>query len=202
MAHYLAMKMTEAEKANGKEKVVLEKECFETILQIWNHRWEMSGNSNPLKKFEPILKFLTKFNPNRNDPFYFDNFEVDEKNTTLKKNSNDSWIEIASHFDKYARICIDYALANAAAKLSDEEQLYWIQNTPNLTSDVDITIIKIILDQHESLDLDEELLTNEEYAKRMDVEKLKYNINFLENHQKLHRKLLNDLKEKLTSISS
>lgn len=201
MAHYLAMKMSESEKASGKEKVFLEKECFEIILKVWNHRWKMSANSNPLKNYEPILEFLTRFNPNRNEPFYFNNLYLEEKSASLKQNSGNSWMQIASDFDKYARICVDYALANATAELSDKEHLYLLENLPNLTDDIDISIIKILLDQDELLDLNEELITNEDYAKRMDTEKLKYNISFLENHQKLHRKLLKDLKDKLAAIN-
>ena len=33
MAHYLALKISEAENAKGKDKIALEEECFKTILQ-------------------------------------------------------------------------------------------------------------------------------------------------------------------------
>jgi hypothetical protein len=203
MAHYLAMKMCEAENAVGKEKAILEKECFDTILQIWDHRWKKNANSNPIKNFEPIFEFLTKFNPNGNDPFYYNDLRDIRKTVTNEKSRVDSWLEVARHFDKYARICVDYALANATKDLTNEEQLYWFKNSPNLTRDIDMAIIKILLDQGDTLDFDKDDKTaKENYIKRMDVEKLKYNISFLESHQKMHRKLLKDLKNKLESKST
>lgn len=200
LAHYLALKMSEAENALGKEKAILEKECFDTILQIWNHRWKINANSNPIKNFEPMFEFLSKFNPNRNAPFYYNDLRDSRKTVTNEKSKVVSWLQVASHFDKYARICVDYALANATADLTNEEQLYWFQNSPNLTGDIDMAIIKILLDQGELLDLNEDTAAKENYVKRMDIEKLKFNINYLENHQKMHRKLLKDLKFKLAAI--
>lgn len=201
MAHYLVMKMSEAETAEGKEKTILEKECFDTILQIWNHRWKMNTNSNPIKNFEPIFEFLTKFNPNRNDPFYYNELREQRKELKTEDCNINSWLQVASHFDKYARICVDYALANATAELTTEEQLQWFQNLSNLTGDVDMTIIRILLDKGELLAINEDQVAKENYIKRMDIEKLKFNIDYLENHQKMHRKLLKDLKDKLASTN-
>lgn len=203
MAHYLAIKISEAENAVGGEKAILEKECFDTILKLWSHRWKINGNSNPIKNFEPIFEFLSKLNPYREASFYYNDLRHSRKKDAKDNSKVDSWLQVASHFDKYARICIDYALANATADLATEEQLYWFQNLPDLTGDIDIAIIKILLDQGDTLDFDREDITaKENYMKRMEIERLKYNISFLESHQKMHRKLLKDLKNKLESMST
>lgn len=201
MAHYLALKISEAENAKGKDKIALEEECFKTILEIWKHRWKMPSNTNPINNFQPIFDFLVKLNPNRNEPFYFSDLRENISEESTTKSIVNNWLEVASHFDKYARICVNYALANATAEITSEEQLNWFQNSPNLTRDIDIKIIKILLDRDDKVGADEPNSSEENFIKGANIEKLKYNINFLENHQKLHRQLLKDLKDKLAAIN-
>ncbi len=55
MAHYVAEKITLAEKMpQGQERIETEKECFETILKLWKHRWSLPSGKWPLETFEPI----------------------------------------------------------------------------------------------------------------------------------------------------
>lgn len=202
MAHYLAIKMSEAEKAIGKEKIELEKECFDIILRIWSHRWKMPENSKPFKNFEPIFEFLVKLNPERPRSFYFDNAVADKHKDAAKKVSkSDVWFEIAKDLDKYARICIAQALHNAALELSTSEQEEWLKNAPRLTEDIDVKIIKFVLHKEKDFDLIESTEeSKEDLMKKIEIEKLKSNIDFLQNFQKVHSKLLKDLKQKLADV--
>ena len=124
MAHYLAIKMSEAEIATGKEKILLEKECFEIILKIWSHRWKMPDYSKPFRNFESIFDFLVKLNPDRDRTLYFDDTNYNKTKTSTKKLSkNEEWLEIAKDVDKCARICIDQALNNAALEISTDRHM-------------------------------------------------------------------------------
>ena len=202
MAHYLAIKMSEAENAIGIEKIELEKECFDIILRIWNHRWKLSGKAKPFRNFEPIFEFLVKLNPERQRPYYFDNFLEDKNIEVTKKPSNsDVWLNIAKDVDKYARICINQALHNTALELSTAEQEEWLQNAPRLTEDIDVKIIKYVLYNEKDFDMiDSTEESKEDIMKNIEIEKLKSNIDFLQNFQKVHSKLLKDLKQKLADV--
>lgn len=202
MAHYLAIKMSEAEKAKGSEKIHLEKECFEIILRIWNHRWKLPGNSKPFRNFEPIFEFLAKLNPDRQRSFYFDNAMADKNRLDVKKPSkSDTWLEIAEDVDKYARICIDLALNSAALELSTSEQEEWLENAPKLTADNDIKIIKIVLNKERDYDLlDSTEESKEDLMKKIKIEKLQSNIDFLQNFKKIHATLLKSLRQKLAEL--
>ncbi|OYX85553.1 MAG: hypothetical protein B7Y83_04285 [Flavobacteriales bacterium 32-34-25] len=202
MAHYLAIKMSEVENAIGIEKIELEKECFDIILRIWNHRWKLSGNAKPFRNFEPIFEFLVKLNPERQRPYYFDNFLEDKNIEITKKPSNsDVWLKIAKDVDKYARICINQALHNTALGLSTAEQEEWLQNAPRLTEDIDVKIIKYVLYNEKDFDMiDSTEESKGDLMKNIEIEKLKSNIDFLQNFQKVHSKLLKDLKQKLADV--
>jgi hypothetical protein len=202
MAHYLAIKISEAEYAKGNEKIGLEKECFDIILRIWNHRWKMPGNSKPFKDFEPIYEFLVKLNPERQRTYYFDNALVEKNKEVIKKPSNsDVWLEIAKDVDKYARICINQALHNAASELSTTKEEEWLKNVPRLTEDIDVKIIKYVLYNEKDFDMiDSTEESKEDLIKKIEIEKLKSNIDFLQNFQKVHSKLLKDLKQKLADV--
>lgn len=202
MAHYLAIKMSEAEKATGIKKMELQKECFDIILRIWNHRWKIPGSAKPFRNFEAIFEFLVKLNPERQHPYYFDNsLEEKNKKTSKKLSKSDEWLEIAKNTDKYARICINQALRNAALELSTTEQEEWLKNAPRLTEDIDVKIIKFVLHKEHGFDLiDSTEESKKDLIKNIEIEKLKANIDFLENFQKLHSKLLKDQKNKLVEL--
>ncbi|MBC7410084.1 MAG: hypothetical protein H7339_17000 [Arcicella sp.] len=204
MAHYLAIKMNEVEDASGIEKSILEKECFDTILEIWSHRWNLPSNSKPLRNFKPIFDFLVKLNPDRERPFYFDNAITDKKEAEAKKIfKRYGWLEIAKDADKYARICIDQALNNAALELSSTEQAKWLSNIPRLTEDVDVNIIKIVLHREKDSDqIDGTEKSKVKLIKKIEIEKLQSNIDFLQNFKKIHGKLLRDLRQKLAALSN
>ena len=173
MAHYLAIKINEAENATGEEKKAIEKECFDIILRIWKHRWKLPGNSKPFRNFEPIFEFMVKLNPERQPPFYFDAFEGKKENTAMKLSKSDEWLSIAKNTDKYARICITQALQNAALELSTTEQEEWLKNAPRLTEDIDVKIIKYVLHKEQDFYLIEgSEESKEDLMKKIKIEKL------------------------------
>jgi hypothetical protein len=72
MSHFLADKISLAERLpDGNEKANVQKECFEVILKLWAHRWELPRGKRPFERFEPILDVLRKINPEREDSFFF-----------------------------------------------------------------------------------------------------------------------------------
>lgn len=195
MAHHLSLKMKEAENAKGAKKAKLENECADLILRIWDHRWKREPKNNRFHNFEQIFDTLTRLNPQKEKSFYFDELRLRREDSAQKDAQINEWLNIAVEIDKYARICIDFALDLAVAELTDKEQEEWLQNAPNLTEDIDIKIMKTLIDKGEEPDF-----TNgkkegyNDFAKKMSAEKLESNIAFVENFRKVHSKILKELK--------
>lgn len=69
MAHYLSelIERTEAEKSH-EEKKVLQKECCELILKLWDKRSQLEGNAKPLARLQDSLSVLQALK-NKTDDF-------------------------------------------------------------------------------------------------------------------------------------
>ncbi|RZJ36561.1 MAG: hypothetical protein EOO51_00130 [Flavobacterium sp.] len=201
MAHHLALKMTEAEHAVGAAKAIAEKECSDLILKIWSHRWKKQSRIKPFFNFEQIFETLTQLKPKKDRRFYFDTYIEQKNNLQGTKVKKDDWLKAAIDTDQYARICIDYALSHAVENLIEADQVEWLQNAPELTGDIDIKIMKTLLDKGERPDFSTENDGMKVFSEKIALEKLKSNIAVIESFRKVHTKILKDLKQKLTQQS-
>ena len=125
MAHYLAEKMALIEQLpSGEDKSAVEKECFETILKLWEHRWLLPSGKRPLEDFEPILKVLKRLDPENPEPFFHRHFEqnllTSEHKGPEAKEITD-YIGIVIKIDKIARSWIEFALHEVAQKAKSEK---------------------------------------------------------------------------------
>lgn len=151
MAHYIAEKMTVAEQAlSDEDKKVAEKECFETILVLWKHRWSLPSSKRPFGDFEFILKTLKRLNPNEQEPFFIHSLDhelsqFEKDNPNLREMTEYS--KMALQIDKVARIWIDYILKQAAIGVNNEKVEFFIENSVNIHDDDDIEILQMILDK-------------------------------------------------------
>ena len=72
MAHHLAELLKRAEKASGKEKDALQRECADLIIRLWTCRTSLPTAHRPLQSFESIMKAIECL---RGDtPAYFRDF--------------------------------------------------------------------------------------------------------------------------------
>ena len=192
MAHYLAEKITITEQLQRKEKKIAEKECFEVILKLWQHRHSLPSGRRPLQSFEPILEVLSKLNPDKEESYFYhtmrnqDLSELETDNLDFK--SVEKWTNIAEEIDKTARIWIEFALSQAANIAKNEGTKGWIKNTINLSDNTDTLIINILLDNKTSFD--DEDYDKIDLSKKYDIEKLKKRISELEKYTQLNETLL------------
>lgn len=200
MAHYVAEKMTLAEKAPSEEdKKEAEKECFETILALWKHRWSLPSGKRPLEDFEPILKTLERLNPEEQEPFFYRSLdhelsELEKGNPSLKEITN--YINTALQIDKTARIWIEFILHQAALKANSKEAEEFLNNSVGSYDDDDTKIIRIIIDRDPSIDL--ENYDEDGIQKKQREEKLRKRIEELEKFSKLNDFLLEAYRKDLT----
>lgn len=149
MAHYIAEKITLVESLpKGKAKKDAEKECFETILALWERRWTLPSNKHSLGKFEPILRTLERISPDVKEPYWYHSVdhslsELENGNPELK--SVLQFTALALEVDKVARIWIDALLGIAAKKAITEEARTLLNNAVNLHDNDDVLIIRSFL---------------------------------------------------------
>lgn len=209
MAHYISEQISIAENAKGKDKEKAEKNCFETILKLWDHRSSHPKDKRPFSKFEPIFKTLQQLNPEKETPHYYgrmpeSNFEALEKIETAK-----DWLETAELLDKVARVSIEYALTEAASIAGSSETLEWLQSSDNLGASDDTRIIKILVKNKGTnlnfFDFDDEseeekAANKEEYNYQFVIEKIKGRIAQLDAFTQINQKIYERLNQDLTEL--
>ncbi|WP_423147896.1 hypothetical protein [Rubrolithibacter danxiaensis] len=204
MAHYIAEKMKMAEHAmSDEDKKEAEKECFETILALWKHRWLLPSRKRPLEEFEPILKTLERLNPEEQEPYFYHSLdhelsELEKSNPDLKEIT--SYTNMALQIDKAARIWIEFILNQAALKAKNEKTESFLENSTNIHDNDDARIVRIILDIDPAIGL--ENYNDDAFQKKYLAEKLKKRIEELERFSKLNKVLLEKYKKDLITVET
>ena len=188
-----------AESPTGKEKDEIANTCFETILKLWEHRRSMPSGRRPLETFEPILETLYKLNPEKERPFYFelpDNHRSPKPIEIIEPEDLRSCIETAVQIDKAARIWINDILRHAASKIKEPGTEALLENALSLSDDDDIRIVQVIVEETSD---DESTTTFEDnFRKRLRLEKLQKRVVELEKFKRLSDFLLEEYKKELT----
>lgn len=203
MAHYIAEKITLAEVSEANIKKEAEKECFDTILKLWQHRQSIPLGKRPLENFEPIFEALSKLNPDNEQPyFYLPHNNRDEKKELSPADLDDKaevekWMKIIEGVDKTARIWIEYALSKATAKAKDEKTKSWIEATSKLSDTTDVDIIESLLSNTPIFDVEND---EDDFSKKYDIERLKKRISELLKYNELNALLLTEYQNELNTL--
>ena len=201
IAHYLAEKITIVEKSGGKEKEVLQKECFDVILKLWKHRNVLPKRNRPFGNFEPIFELLSKFNQENELPLFFNNIPQNKLDDFEKDNLDyktvKEWTNVAKEIDKTAKVWIEFALGQAANKAMNDNTIEWIENAVSLPDNADSNIIRKLLDINFSFDDD---VDNDDCSKQYKIEKLKDGISRLQKFEKLNTMLVTAYESELEKL--
>lgn len=202
ISHYLAEKITLTEQTKGKEKEEAEKECYDLILKLWHHRRSIPNGRRPLQNFEPILDLLVKLNSEKQEPFFFNVMHNQELSVLEMDNPEFStverWINTTKEIDKIARIWIEYALSQAVSITKNERTKEWIDNAVFLSDNADTSIIKILLDNNPSIDIED--FDTDGFSKNYAVEKLKKRMDQLQKFAKLNEIISNAYESELKKL--
>lgn len=207
MAHYISEQISIAESAEGEAKENAEKNCFETILKLWDHRSSYPKEKRPFKQFEPIMEMLQRLNPEKEASYYYRQLPENSMKALEKIETSKDWLDTAGLLDKIARVCIEYALTEAASLANSNETLQWLQSSDNLGASDDTRVIKTLLNNgtnFDFFDLDDDLEkavveeNKENFENQFMVEKIKGRIEQLEVFAQLNQKILSQLKQDLS----
>lgn len=204
MAHYVAEKIELAERLSGKERKIAQKECFETILKLWEHRWSASRKNSFLRDFEPLFETLEKLNPNREATFFippriqFDFLEELEENDKENINEAKSQFDSALMVDRLARSLICELLNRAISGIDlNGDRGNVIRNAINMIDYPDLKIIRIALGYNKSLKTHD---NDGHDKKKKRIDKLDKKIKDLEEFTSLRDYLLDSYKKELSEI--
>lgn len=203
MAHYIAEKISAAEKAKPAEKQKLEKECFDLILKLWKHRSDLPSGSRPFQNFDAILTVLHNISPDENKPYYYNRPRRDDQQQIemeqFNEKSSGEWLEIMQAADRAARVWIEHALKKAADSAQDDDTRNWIDSISVVSpSAPDVRIITNIIEYMPLFDLDDD---DDDNGGDYDVELLKARIADLKKFEKLNNYLLDDYEQQLKKIT-
>lgn len=199
MAHYISEKIVLLENMPaGDDKSNVERDCYETILKVWEHRWLLPSGNRPLENFEPILKVLDKLNPDKSEPFYWRIFERElrnkEENTSISGQIS-NYVDTALKIDRVARICIEEILHQAASKAKGKNTENFLKNVAGLSNDVDIKVINILLDSE--IKEDAQNIEENAYAEQYRKGKFKEKLEDLQKFSKLLEQIIKEYKDAL-----
>ena len=181
MAHYLAEQIKLAEKAPAKEKEKLEKECFETIIKLWEHRSDIPWKK-PLQSYDDIFGLLDCLATQKNAYSRF----IQEKELE-NGDTKGQWIKLSSSITSAASTLIRWCLANASVH-AEREDVWLKDKIPALFSDSkDFEIIRIIVnDSHKLLSEEEKY---EKYRKE-ELEDIRKNLDwFIDVTEKMKKEI-------------
>ncbi|MDC5840414.1 hypothetical protein OPW33_13875 [Vibrio europaeus] len=122
MINYLSEQILLAE--NGDEEA--KKQCFNTIIQLWESRSVFPDGTRPFENFEPIFKALDSLSPETVMPRYFSNSYDGQENEQL--GGSTSWVELAKHLDSAARTLITFIFEQAVEHAKNDNTKDWLQH--------------------------------------------------------------------------
>ncbi|WP_111682187.1 hypothetical protein [Winogradskyella tangerina] len=193
MAHYLAELINNINKCQSKEeKSKLQKECCDTILEIWEKR-ERVPIEKPTEKLKPIIDVISLLKKNEN-PFIRHKF-LDKRNRL--KNSNSSWLNFLEIVIKNSeRIYRKSLIAMVSEELLEKDK-EWIDEHGNFLSDNEMSVVEY-LDSIRELEIS---IHGEEKKGASEKEKVLYLFNELEEQIDEQKEELLKLKKILLKSS-
>ncbi|WP_394212411.1 hypothetical protein [Psychrobacter piscatorii] len=146
MCNYIAEKILLAEQTNNEET---KKECFDTILKLWERHSSFPDGKRPFENLEPILKTFNSLNPNSQNYRYLPNPFAQFSSNKNDTDSN-SWLKMTKALDKNARILICFCIDQAIKETIDEDTKNWLNEISRLLEDPIINFRFLYPDEGES----------------------------------------------------
>lgn len=201
MAHYIAEKMSIAETSEGSRKKEAEKECFDLILKLWEHRHSLPSGRRPFENFETVLDTLSKLKADRKEPYFylpFNNTDVKQIETAdLESKSLEQWLKLIEKVDKTARIWIEFALNKAVVHATDKKTKQWIKAALGMTDNSEVKVITSLVVENSLFDIENK---EEDFYRKYKSETLKERIDELSKYAELNALLLNEYQNELKKI--
>lgn len=147
MAHHVAELMHAADDAVGDDRIAKEVRVRDAILAIWAHRSDLPINGYPLNRFEPILRTLTRLDP-ENQFARYSSMARAPHDTTGESEEARQWLLLANGLDQASKVLIEFCLSTAAEAAIDQSK-EWVElaKEADLDDSVDFFLIRLLKEQ-------------------------------------------------------
>ncbi len=116
MAHYIAELIERTKNSEGKEKEKYEKECFETILKLWEEIHKVPNIKAPLSRFEKIYELCDEMMSKDRYRYFPAKYEDD----------SNEFLVLAKVVDKLSKKIVQNAFFLAYQSASEKER-EWLE---------------------------------------------------------------------------
>ena len=137
MAHYIAEKMAAVGSARGKAKASAQRECFETILMLWEYQGHFPHDIRPFKEFDPVFRAMAHIDPNKTTPSFYRNENEDDQ----PPKEIEQAIEFITKLDAAARIMISFFVRESILHTANESTLEWLDAIKGIAKSDEARII-------------------------------------------------------------
>lgn len=192
MVNYISEQIIEAEKSEGDTKIIAQKKCFETILELWKYRANFPDRLRPFEQFEEIFRALASFDPENKYPY---SYSIPENNSVVISESVKEWLQIALNIDQMTRILISYVFEQALFCANDVATGEWLNLVLNSIKSKEINVVFNICENGNSLIHE----TNKREIKEK-IEILEQRIDVIKKFEEFGSYVREDIKEKIYSL--
>jgi hypothetical protein len=176
MVQYLAEKMEAISSVHDEEKRAAQRECFETILLLWEYRAYFLDETRPFKNFESIFRALAHIDPNKSAPSYF---KIDNHDNQPPREIAQA-IDLITTLDAATRIMISFFVRESMQHVTDQSSLEWLGAIRGIAKSDEVRIVIRV-----TPDLDKRDTAQDQNEKRK--KELTGHINRLEVFERLSR---------------
>lgn len=163
LAHYIAEKMTDANAANGETRASAQRDCFESILLLWEHQRSFPDQIRPFKSFDPIFSALAHIDPNKSSPSFFRN-----ENSDIKPPEEiEELIEVITSLDSAARAIISFFVRESISQATKKSTLEWLDAIKGVVKSDEVTLILKFISELEGDDMDKKSKRSDELAENI-----------------------------------
>jgi len=183
--NYLAEQIELAENTSCEQT---KRNCFKTILQLWESHSTFPNGTRPFENFETIFKALDSLSPESSIPRYFINQNNEKPHTELDASA--TWVEAATKLDTMARVLISFMFKQAIENAITAETKNWLKT---LYGTVDANEVNFIIRHNNE---------NHPNKAQQRIDELANRIDQLETFENLSQDIRSELKKELTSVES
>lgn len=191
MTSYLAEKIIATESVQKVKISTEQRECFETILQLWEHRAHLPTHTRPFEDFEPVFRAIKHIDPENPAPSYFRN----ENSSQAIPKDVEQYINLIVNLDSATRVMLSFYMKEAMMSTMSETTIEWLDAIKGIENSDEARVILNLLPE---MDMLNEKQANDLKSKK--VKQLTEQIEKLETFENISRITRSELQIQLDKI--
>mgnify|MGYP006110018475 CR=1 FL=1 len=147
MTSYLAEKIIATESVQEDKITTEQRECFETILHLWEHRAHLPTHTRPFEDFEPVFRAIKHIDPENPAPSYFRN----ENSSQAIPKDVEQYVNLIVNLDSATRVMLSFYMKEAIMSTMSESTIEWLDAIKGIAESGEARIILNFLPEMDSL---------------------------------------------------